>query len=61
MWSAILICYWLFSITEETGKLYITQSPDREHRDRYVLRVKVTAIAIKFINFDIETVSTVAL
>ena len=54
MWSAILICYWLFSITEETGKLYITQSPDREHRDRYVLRVKVTAIAIKFINFDID-------
>ena len=33
--------YGLFSITEETGKLYITQSPDREHRDKYILRVKV--------------------
>ena len=33
--------YGVFSITEETGKLYITQSPDREHRDKYVLRVKV--------------------
>ena len=33
--------YGLFSITEETGKLYITQSPDREQREKYVLRVKV--------------------
>ena len=33
--------YGLFSITEETGKLYITQSPDREQRDKYILRVKV--------------------
>ena len=33
--------YGLFSITEETGKLYVTQSPDREHRDKYILRVKV--------------------
>ena len=33
--------YGLFSITEQSGKLFITQSPDREQRDKYVLRVKV--------------------
>ena len=33
--------YGLFSITEDTGKLFITQSPDREQRDKYILRVKV--------------------
>ena len=33
--------YGLFSVTEESGKLYITQSPDREQRDKYILRVKV--------------------
>ena len=34
--------YGLFSITEETGKLYITGSPDREQREKYILRVKVS-------------------
>ena len=34
--------YGLFSITEDTGKLFITQSPDREQRDKYILRVKVS-------------------
>ena len=34
--------YGLFSITEQTGKLYLTQNPDREQRDKYVLRVKVS-------------------
>ena len=35
--------YGLFSITEQTGKLYLTQKPDRELRDKYVLRVKVSS------------------
>ena len=35
--------YGLFSITEHTGKLYLTQNPDRERRDKYVLRVKVSS------------------
>ena len=38
--------YGLFSITEQTGKLYLTQNPDREQRDKYVLRVKVGSVNI---------------
>ena len=39
--------YGLFSITEQTGKLYLTQNPDREQRDKYVLRVKVGRVSIR--------------
>ena len=33
--------YGLFSVEEEGGQLYLTQSPDREQREKYILRVKV--------------------
>ena len=33
--------YGIFKVEEETGDLVITQSPDREQRDTYILRIKV--------------------
>ena len=33
--------YGLFGVSEESGKLELTSSPDREQRDMYILRVKV--------------------
>ena len=33
--------YGLFGVSEESGKLELTASPDREQRDMYILRVKV--------------------
>ena len=44
--------YGLFSITEQSGKLFITQSPDREQRDKYVLRVKVELIILNILPPD---------
>ena len=35
--------YGLFSVEEEGGQLYLTQSPDREQREKYILRVKVSS------------------
>ena len=34
--------YGLFSVEETGGQLYLTQSPDREQREKYILRVKVS-------------------
>jgi len=34
--------YGLFSVEEEGGQLYLTQSPDREQREKYILRVKAS-------------------
>ena len=36
--------YGLFSVEEEGGQLYLTQSPDREQREKYILRVKVISL-----------------
>ena len=33
--------YGLFGVSEDSGKLELTASPDREQRDMYILRVKV--------------------
>ena len=33
--------YGLFGVSEDSGKLELTATPDREQRDMYVLRVKV--------------------
>ena len=48
VFSAIMSClrivgsnYGLFGVSEDSGKLELTASPDREQRDMYILRVKV--------------------
>ena len=38
--------YGLFGVSEDSGKLELTASPDREQRDMYILRVKVAAALI---------------
>ena len=36
--------YGLFGVSEDSGKLELTASPDREQRDMYILRVKVDIV-----------------
>ena len=39
--------FFSISVEEEGGQLYLTQSPDREQREKYILRVKVGYLIIQ--------------
>ena len=59
VFSAIMSClrivgsnYGLFGVSEDSGKLELTASPDREQRDMYILRVKVPILNL--FNYEVS-------
>ena len=44
--------YGLFGVSEDSGKLELTASPDREQRDMYILRVKVPILNL--FNYEVS-------